>query len=218
AGLLPQITGFTSDGSDIGALLFARPILGGKLQAKVKVRGEGTVIVSIQSGAFSSDSVATGSAAAPIQPLADLSQIKPEREILGIEEVGGDQIDLTKSEVIVAVGRGIGGADKLGPVEDLAKALGAEIGASRPVIDSGWLPRDRQIGSSGQTVAPKLYVALGISGAIQHLVGMKASTCVVAINKDPGAPIFAVANYGIVADVHEVLPALTAAVKAAKGV
>ena len=217
AGLLPQITGFTSDGSDIGALLFSRPILGGKLQAKVKVRGEGTVIVSIQSGAFSSDTAAIASAAAPIQPLADLSQIKPEREILGIEEVGGDQIDLTKSEIIVAVGRGIGGADKLGPVEDLAKALGAEIGASRPVIDSGWLPRDRQIGSSGQTVAPKLYVALGISGAIQHLVGMKASTCVVAINKDPGAPIFAVANYGIVGDVHEILPAFTAAVKAAKG-
>jgi electron transfer flavoprotein alpha subunit len=214
AGLLPQITGFTSDA---GALLFSRPILGGKLQAKVKVRGEGTVIVSIQSGAFSSNSTAMGTAAAPIQPLADLSQIKPEREILGIEEVGGDQIDLTKSEIIVAVGRGIGGADKLGPVEDLAKALGAEIGASRPVIDSGWLPRDRQIGSSGQTVAPKLYVALGISGAIQHLVGMKASTCVVAINKDPGAPIFAVANYGIVGDVHEILPALTAAVKAAKG-
>jgi electron transfer flavoprotein alpha subunit len=214
AGLLPQITGFTSDA---GVLLFSRPILGGKLQAKVKVRGEGTVIVSIQSGAFSSDSTAMGSAAAPIQALADLSEIKPEREILGIEEVGGDQIDLTKSEIIVAVGRGIGGADKLGPVEDLAKALGAEIGASRPVIDSGWLPRDRQIGSSGQTVAPKLYVALGISGAIQHLVGMKASTCVVAINKDPGAPIFAVANYGIVGDVHEILPALTAAVKAAKG-
>ncbi len=215
AGLLPQITGF-AEGAD--GLLFSRPILGGKLQAKVKVRGEGTVIVSIQSGAFSADAAATGAAPAPIQPLADLSEIKPEREILGIEEVGGDQIDLTKSEVIVAVGRGIGGADKLGPVEDLAKALGAEIGASRPVIDSGWLPRDRQIGSSGQTVAPKLYIALGISGAIQHLVGMKASTCVVAINKDPGAPIFAVANYGIVADVHEVLPALTAAVKAAKGV
>ncbi len=214
AGLLPQITGFTS-GAD--GLLFSRPILGGKLQAKVKVRGEGTVIVSIQSGAFSSDSVVAGSVAAPILALADLSEIKPDREILGLEEVGGDQIDLTKSEIIVAVGRGIGGGDKLGPVEDLAKALGAEIGASRPVIDSGWLPRDRQIGSSGQTVAPKLYVALGISGAIQHLVGMKASTCVVAINKDPGAPIFAVANYGIVGDVHEILPALTAAVKAAKG-
>ncbi len=214
AGLLPQITGFVEDG---GALLFSRPILGGKLQAKVKVKGEGTVIVSVQAGAFSADSAAPGASPAPISPLADLSAVKSEREILGIEEVGGDQIDLTKSEIIVAVGRGIGGGDKMGPVEDLAKALGAEIGASRPVIDSGWLPRDRQIGSSGQTVAPKLYLALGISGAIQHLVGMKASSCVVAINKDPGAPIFAVANYGIVGDVHEILPPLTAAVKAAKG-
>jgi electron transfer flavoprotein alpha subunit len=105
----------------------------------------------------------------------------------------------------------------MGGVEALAAALGAEIGASRPVIDNGWLPRDRQIGSSGQTVAPKLYIAAGISGAIQHLVGMKGSSVVVAINKDAGAPIFGIASYGIVGDLHEVLPALTAAVKEAKG-
>ena len=111
-------------------------------------------------------------------------------QVLGVERVGGEKIDLTKADVIVAVGRGVGGADKMGPLEELAKALGAEIGASRPVIDNGWLPRDRQIGSSGQTVAPKLYIAAGISGAIQHLVGMKGSSVIVAINKDPGAPIF----------------------------
>ena len=143
--------------------------------------------------------------------------MKPDREILGYEEVGGDTVDLTKAEIIVAVGRGVGGADKMAPVEELAKALGAEIGASRPVIDNGWLPRDRQIGSSGQTVAPKLYIAAGISGAIQHLVGMKGSTVIVAINKDPGAPIFTVADYGIVGDLHEVLPAITEAVRPRRG-
>ncbi|HTQ79738.1 MAG TPA: electron transfer flavoprotein subunit alpha/FixB family protein [Thermoanaerobaculia bacterium] len=215
AGLLPEITGFTGSGGD---LLWKRPILGGKMQAEVKVKGEGTVLVSVQSGAFSADGAALGTAAAPVSPLAvDLSAVRPDREVLGVERVGGEKIDLTKADIIVAVGRGVGGGDKLGVVEELAKALGAEIGASRPVIDNGWLPRDRQIGSSGQTVAPKLYLAAGISGAIQHLVGMKGASTIVAINKDPGAPIFNIANYGIVGDLHEVLPAITAAVKEAKG-
>jgi electron transfer flavoprotein alpha subunit len=149
--------------------------------------------------------------------VAALDGLEPDREILGVESAAKDEVDLTKAEIIVAAGRGVGGADKMGVIHDLAKALGAEIAASRPVIDNGWLPRDRQIGSSGQTVAPKLYVAAGISGAIQHLVGMKGSNTIVAINKDPNAPIFAVARYGIVGDLHEVLPALTAAVKEAKG-
>lgn len=213
AGLLPEVTGLEQEG---GGLLWTRPVMGGKMQSRVRVKGEGTVLVSVQSGAFPADGVSQGEA--PVQPLAaDLSGVQPDREVLGYEEVGGDQVDLTKADVIVAVGRGVGGADKMGPVEDLAKALGAEIAASRPVIDNGWLPRDRQIGSSGQTVAPKLYIAAGISGAIQHLVGMKASSVIVAINKDPGAPIFTVADYGIVGDLHEVLPALTEAVRAAKG-
>ncbi len=216
AGLLPEVTGFAESGS---GLEWTRPILGGKMQAKVRVKGEGTVLVSVQSGSFPADGVVSGGGggAAPVQQLAtDLSGLKPDREVLGYEEVAGDQIDLTKADIILAVGRGIGGADKMAPVEELAKALGAEIGASRPVIDNGWLPRDRQIGSSGQTVAPKLYIAAGISGAIQHLVGMKGSSVVVAINKDPGAPIFTVAHYGIVGDLHEILPALTEAVRAAK--
>jgi electron transfer flavoprotein alpha subunit len=213
AGLLPEVTGF--EAAD-GGLVWARPVMGGKLQSKVRVKGEGTVLVSVQSGAFPSDGAARGEA--EVKPLAvDLSGVAPDREVLGYEEVVGDTVDLTKAEVIVAVGRGVGGADKMASVEALAKALGAEIGASRPVIDNGWLPRDRQIGSSGQTVAPKLYVAAGISGAIQHLVGMKGSAVIVAINKDPGAPIFTVADYGIVGDLHEVLPALTEAVRAAKG-
>ncbi|HTG33047.1 MAG TPA: electron transfer flavoprotein subunit alpha/FixB family protein [Thermoanaerobaculia bacterium] len=217
AGLLPEVTAFQS--AD-GGLVWTRPVMGGKLQSKVRVRGEGTVLVSVQSGAFQVDGAARlGEAGeAEVKPLdVDLSGVKPDREILGYEEVGGDTVDLTKAGIIVAVGRGVGGADKMGPVENLAKALGAEIGASRPVIDNGWLPRDRQIGSSGQTVAPKLYIAAGISGAIQHLVGMKGSTVIVAINKDPGAPIFTIADYGIVGDLHEVLPALTEAIQAAKG-
>ncbi|HYN20294.1 MAG TPA: electron transfer flavoprotein subunit alpha/FixB family protein, partial [Thermoanaerobaculia bacterium] len=219
AGLITDATGFEEAE---GGLVWKRPVLGGKLQARVRVKGEGTVFVSMQAGAFPADAVAKGSAAAmeetEVKPLdVDFSGVKPDREILGYEEVGGDQVDLTKADVIVAVGRGVGGADKMGVIHNLAQALGAEIGASRPVIDNGWLPRDRQIGSSGQTVAPKLYIAAGISGAIQHLVGMKASSVIVAINKDPGAPIFNVAHYGIVGDLHEVLPALTEAVKAAKG-
>lgn len=213
AGLLPEVTGFEPGDGD---LVWSRPVMGGKLQSKVRVKGEGTVLVSVQSGAFQADGVVRGEA--EVKPLeVDVSGVQPDREILGYEEVGGDTVDLTKAEVIVAVGRGIGGADKMAPAQDLARALGAEIGASRPVIDNGWLPRDRQIGSSGQTVAPKLYIAAGISGAIQHLVGMKGSSVIVAINKDPGAPIFNVADYGIVGDLHEVLPALTEAVRAAKG-
>ena len=217
AGLLPEVTAFEDgDGADTG-LLWTRPVMGGKLQSKVRVKGEGTVLVSVQSGAFPADSVARGGEA-EVKPLeVDLSGVQPDREILGYEEVGGDTVDLTKADVIVAVGRGVGGADKMASIEALARALGAEIAASRPVIDNGWLPRDRQIGSSGQTVAPKLYIAAGISGAIQHLVGMKGSSVIVAINKDPGAPIFTVAHYGIVGDLHEVLPALTEAIQAAKG-
>jgi len=209
-GLLPEVTSIEGTGEN---LLFKRPILGGKLVAQVRVRGEGMVLLSVQSGSFSADGAATGEAAIQSFPVDGL---EADREILGVEEVGGDQVDLSKAGVIVAVGRGIGGADKLQPSEALAKLLGAELGASRPVIDSGWLPRDRQIGSSGQTVAPKLYIALGISGAIQHLVGMKGSSVVVAVNKDPGAPIFTVADYGIVGDVHEVVPALVTAIEEVK--
>jgi electron transfer flavoprotein alpha subunit len=121
-----------------------------------------------------------------------------------------DRVDLSRAETIVAVGRGIGKKENLAIVQELADALGAEIAASRPVCDSEWLPMDRQIGSSGQTVAPRLYVAIGISGAIQHLVGMKGSSTIVAVNKDPNAPIFSVADYGIVGDLFEVVPALTA--------
>jgi electron transfer flavoprotein alpha subunit len=238
AGLLPEVTGFalapaptapTAPAAGAGGepaedgLVWTRPVLGGKLQARVRVRGAGTVLVSVQSGSFPADALPEATADAPaadtkLRPLpVDPQQARPDREVLGYEEAAAHQVDLTKAGIIVAVGRGVGGADKLGPIEELARALGAEIGASRPVIDSGWLPRERQIGSSGQTVSPRLYIAAGISGAIQHLVGMKGSAVIVAINKDPSAPIFTVARYGLVGDLHELVPALTAAVKAAQG-
>jgi electron transfer flavoprotein alpha subunit len=239
AALVPEVTGFAAAGGGETAaggasspgepgqgaaadVVWTRPALGGKLQARVRVRGAGTVLVSVQSGAFSADAADAGdagdAAAAEVKPLpVDPAQAVPDREVLGYEQVTAQQVDLTKADIIVAVGRGVGGADKMGPIEELARALGAEIGASRPVIDSGWLPRERQIGSSGQTVSPRLYIAAGISGAIQHLVGMKGSSVIVAINKDPSAPIFTVAKYGVVGDLHEVVPALTAALKAARG-
>ena len=229
-GLLPEVTGFSAAAAGSGdaptgdGLVWTRPVLGGKLQARVRVRGVGTVLVSVQSGSFPADSTAPPAAgAAPpadseIRALpVDPAEVRPDREVLGYQEAAAQQVDLTKAGIIVAVGRGVGGADKLGPIEELARVLGAEIGASRPVIDSGWLPRERQIGSSGQTVSPRLYIAAGISGAIQHLVGMKGSAVIVAINKDPSAPIFSVARYGLVGDLHELVPALTAAIKAAQG-
>ena len=220
AALVPEVIGF-ENGAE--GLVWKRPILGGKLQARVRVKHEGTVLLSVQSGAFPADAAQPGQA--PVTPLPAVpGDLVSDREILEVQQVGDDQVDLTKADVIVAIGRGVGGADKVEPLRALAKALGADIGASRPVIDNGWLldadgnvERERQIGSSGQTVAPKLYIAAGISGAIQHLVGMKGSTCIVAINKDATAPIFSVAHYGIVGDLHEIVPALTEAVNAAKG-
>ncbi len=212
AAIVPEVIDFESTGD---GLVYKRPVMGGKLHAKVRTKGEGPVFLSVQSGAFPADGAVAGSA--EVVPLEDLSAVASDREILGVEQVGGDQVDLSKADVVVAVGRGVGGPEKMAPLHKLAEVLGADVGASRPVIDNGWLPRDRQIGSSGQTVAPKLYLAIGISGAIQHLVGMKGSSCVVAINQDPSAPIFGVAQYGLVGDLHEIVPALTEAIEAAKG-
>ncbi|MCG8460076.1 MAG: electron transfer flavoprotein subunit alpha/FixB family protein, partial [Holophagales bacterium] len=211
AAYVPEVIEFADEG---GELLFRRPILTGKMQARVRVKGEGTVMLSVQSGAFPADSAESGSTAST--PL-DAGAAVRDRELLGVETVGDDQVDLSKADIVVAVGRGVGKPENLGPVRELAEVLGADIGASRPVIDNGWLERERQIGSSGQTVAPKLYVAVGISGAIQHLVGMKGASCVVAINKDPSAPIFTVSQYGIVGDLHEVVPALSEAIREARG-
>jgi electron transfer flavoprotein alpha subunit len=212
AAIVPEVVSFRHDG---GQWVFRRPVFGGKLQSEVRVKDGGPTLLSVQAGAFSASDLKEGSA--PVEALSTGEEdITADRELLGVEEVAGEQVDLSAADMIVAVGRAIGGTENMGLIEDLASALGAEIGASRPVIDSGWLPRDRQIGSSGQTVTPKLYVAVGISGAIQHLVGMKGSQTVVAINKDPSAPIFGIADYGIVGDLNEVVPALIEAIQEAK--
>jgi electron transfer flavoprotein alpha subunit len=193
---------------------FARQLMQGKFEGAYKHAGAGPCFVSLQSGAFRAETLAEGSAAVEtFAPALEAAQIRTKPG--APYRASAQTVDLSSAQRIVSVGRGIKDADKLPLVQELAAALGAELAASRPICDAGWLPMERQVGSSGQTVAPKLYVAVGISGAIQHLVGMKGSQCVVAINKDANAPIFEAADYGIVGDLFEVVPALTAAVKAA---
>ena len=194
-----------------GATAFSRPMFQGKLVADVVPQGEGPFLISLQIGAYRADAAVKGSAAAPIAAASvtiDESKIrqKPEAPFQEAKQA----VDLSQAERIVSVGRGIKTVENIALAEQLAKAFGAELAASRPICDNGWLPMERQIGSSGQTVAPKLYVALGISGAIQHLVGMKGSRVIVAINKDADAPIFEVADYGIQGDLFELAPALIA--------
>jgi electron transfer flavoprotein alpha subunit len=205
--------------SDVTAIaegpVFTRQIMQGRLNAHYRHTGSGPCFLSVQAGAFPADlPAADGAAIEQFSPAIDAEQIRttpgePYR-------AAAQAVDLTSAQLIVGVGRGIKSQDNLSMMQELATALGAELAASRPICDNGWLPLERQVGSSGQTVAPKLYIAAGISGAIQHLVGMKASQCIVAINKDPDAPIFEVADYGIVGDLMEVVPALTEAVKTAK--
>ena len=204
------------DVTDIGdGPTFMRQLMQGRLTGEYRHAGGGPCFVSVQSGAFRADQGGAGTAVIEVfTPQIEESQIRtrPSEPFRGSAQT----VDLGSAQLIVSVGRGIKEAENLSLVQELATALGAELAASRPICDSGWLPIERQVGSSGQTVAPKLYLAVGISGAIQHLVGMKGSQCVVAINKDADAPIFEVADYGIVGDLFDVVPALTEAVKAAK--
>jgi electron transfer flavoprotein alpha subunit len=213
--IITDVTGIKpSTGSGQGAA-FTRPMFQGKLTADVVPQGPGPHFVTFQIGAYRVDQAARGASPAPVRPLA--AKIDPAAIRQRVEapfQQAKQAVDLSQAERIVSVGRGIKEQSNIVIAEQLAKAMGAEIAASRPICDSGWLPMERQVGSSGQTVAPKLYLALGISGAIQHLVGMKGSQTVVAINKDPDAPIFEIADYGIVGDLFEIVPALIEALKA----
>jgi electron transfer flavoprotein alpha subunit len=207
APILTDVTSITGTGADV---TFTRPMFQGKLAGQVRPVGKGPVFVTVQIGAFRADAVRKGGPApitsSPVGLDASAIRQRPEPPFQEARQA----VDLGQAERIVAVGRGIKTKENLPLAERLAAAMRAEVAASRPICDNGWLPMDRQVGSSGQTVAPKLYVALGISGAIQHLVGMKGSRTVVAINKDADAPIFEIADYGIVGDLFEIVPALAA--------
>jgi len=211
--LIADVVGLHFDGP---RPVFVRQLLQGKLNADYRHSGDGPCFISTQAGAFRPDTVASGACAVEVfRPQLDAAKIrsKPGDRFRLSEQT----VDLTSAPLIVSVGRGIKEKDNIPLVQELASAMGAELAASRPICDNGWLPMERQVGSSGQSVSPKVYIAVGISGAIQHLVGMKGSKAVVAINKDENAPIFEVADYGIVGDLFEVVPALTAAVRKAKG-
>lgn len=196
-----------------GKPVFTRRIFLGKLDADVTIGGDAPYFVTFQSGAFRGDSAAKGNASVETLDVqvGDV-RMTPEEPFQEAKAT----VDLSKSEIIVAVGRGIKSQENIALAQQLADALGADLAASRPICDAEWLPIDRQIGSSGQTVAPKVYIALGISGAIQHIVGMKNTNSIIAINKDAEAPIFDIADYGIVGDLFEALPVMIEEIKKAK--
>ena len=213
--VISDCVGYKKDGDK---LVFTRQMFQGKFTADVSFTCEAPWFVTFQNGAFRGDKVEAGNTTAPIETMnveiADsVARTKPQE----IFKEAKQAIDLTQAEIIVSVGRGIKEQKNIEIAKQVAEALGGELAASRPICDSGWLPMDRQVGSSGQTVAPKLYLALGISGAIQHVVGMKGARTIIAINKDSEAPIFEIADYAVVGNLFDVVPALIEEIKKAKG-
>lgn len=198
-------------------MLLTRQVFNAKMNLKVVPRGEGPCLATIVPGSFPGDEVESGGSPEIEAVPVDLSQVPARRRLIGRSQAPRGNVDLGSASIIVAGGRGLKQKENFTLISELAEVLGGAVGASRPVVDSEWLPREYQIGSSGQTVSPKLYVAVGISGAIQHLVGMQNSRCIVAINKDPEAPIFKVAHYGIVDDLFKVVPALTKLLRDLRG-
>jgi electron transfer flavoprotein alpha subunit len=212
--VISDCVGFKQEG---GKLLFTRQMFQGKLAADVSFSGEGPWFATFQNGAFRGDKAEDGAIAAPVEAVKveisdDMIRNKPQEVFKEAKQA----VDLTQAEIIVSVGRGIKEQKNIEIAKQLAEVLGGDLAASRPICDSGWLPMDRQIGSSGQTVAPKLYLALGISGAIQHIVGMKGSRAIIAINKDSEAPIFEIADYAVVGNLFEIVPPLIEEVKKVK--
>lgn len=204
-GLVPNCVDYRSTD---GQLLWVRQVFNGKLNLEVSPKGDPPYLVSLQQGAFPASDEDLNVSPRVEHRQAVVAEGVLRRKLLEVMEAVHTRVDLSQAEIIVAGGRGLGSKEKFQLILDLASALGAGVGASRPVTDGGWLPKEHQIGSSGQTVTPRLYIACGISGAIQHLVGMSNAGCIVAINKDPYAPIFQVADYGIVGDVFQVVPKL----------
>lgn len=206
--------GYKKDG---GKLAFTRQMFQGKLAADVSFACDPPWFVTFQNGAFRGDKVEAGATPAPVETVkVDIAENAVRNKPQEVFKEAKQAVDLTQAEIIVAVGRGIKEQKNIEIAKQLAEALGGELAASRPICDSGWLPMDRQIGSSGQTVAPKLYLALGISGAIQHIVGMKGSRAVIAVNKDSEAPIFEIADYAVVGNLFDVVPPLIEEVKKAR--
>jgi electron transfer flavoprotein alpha subunit len=211
AVLVSDATGYRYEG---GKLLFTRQMFQGKFAADISLAGDGPWFASFQTGAFRGDQVEAGTA--PVEQVnAATGTIRTNPEAPFQEAKAA--VDLSQAPIIVSVGRGIKEQKNIAIAQALADSLGGEIGASRPICDAGWLPMERQVGSSGQTVSPKLYLALGISGAIQHIVGMKGSRSIIAINKDAEAPIFEIADIAVVGNLFDIVPALTEEIKKAKG-
>lgn len=201
---------FTTDciGVDLedGRVTVTRQMYDGKLNAAVRLREDNSYILTLRSGTFAASEASLGGEVVRVESPVS-SEPDYRRFIEYIEPVAGD-VDITKSDIVVGVGRGVKEQENIAMVEEFAAALGGVVGCSRPIVDNEWLPKDRQIGSSGKTIKPKLYIALGVSGAFQHVAGMKGAGTIIAINKDPNAPIFNEADYGIVDDMFKVLPAL----------
>jgi electron transfer flavoprotein alpha subunit len=212
---ISDVVGYKYEG---GKLLFTRQMFQGKFVADVSFAGSGPCFVTFQNGSFRGDNAEAGASAAPVETVkVDIPEGAVRNKPQEVFKEAKQAVDLTQADIIVSVGRGIKEQKNIELAKQLADALGGELAASRPICDNGWLPMDRQIGSSGQTVAPKLYLALGISGAIQHIVGMKGAKSIVAINKDSEAPIFEIADYAVVGNLFDIVPPLIEEVKKAKG-